>query len=195
MSYSPDGSQFATTSSDQTARLWSADGHLQHTLNHDETVWRVAFSPDGSMVVTGSADKTAKIWRTVDGSLVATLKGHGASVWGVAFSPDGKLVVTGSVDETVKLWNLDGQLLTTLQGHGAGVRALALRQDGDVLASLGDDGSLVFWKIPAILELQPLDYACTWIEDYLQTNVAVAESDRHLCDGMQPLRKEYRPSN
>jgi len=182
VSYSPDGRQFATTSSDQTARLWSADGQLQYTLNHDETVWRVAFSPDGSMVVTGSADKTAKIWRTVDGSLVATLQGHGASVWGVAFSPDGKRVITGSVDESIKLWDLDGQLLTTLQGHGSGVRALALRQDGEILASLSDDGSLVFWKIPAILELQPLEYACDWVQDYLRNNPDVTEGDRTLCD-------------
>jgi WD40 repeat protein len=180
VAYSPDGSQFVTAGADGTVRLWSPDGHLRHTLKHDASVWRVAFSRDGNLVATGSADKTAKIWRK-DGTLVTTLKGHLSAVWGLAFSPDSKLVATGSVDETVKLWNLEGKLLATLKGHGAGVRTLVFRQDGEILTSVGDDGSLVFWKIPAILKLQPLDYACNWVRDYLHTNPGVTESDKKLC--------------
>lgn len=181
VAYSPDGSQFATASGDGTARLWSPDGQLRHTLKHDAAVWRVVFSPDSSLVATSSGDKTAKIWRK-DGSLVTTLKGHLSAVWGVAFSPSGDLVATSSVDETVKLWNLEGKLLTTLKGHGSGVRTVTFRQDGQVLASVGDDGSVMFWKIPTILKLQPLDYACDWVSDYLRTNPAVTESDRKLCE-------------
>jgi WD40 repeat protein len=180
VAYSPDGSQFATASGDGMARLWSPDGQLRYTLKHDAAVWRVVFSPDGSLVATSSGDKTAKIWRK-DGSLVTTLQGHLSAVWGLALSPKDDLVATSSVDETVKLWNLEGKLLATLKGHGSGVRTVAFRQDGEILASVGDDGSVVFWKIPTILKLQPLDYACDWVRDYLHTNAGVTEGDRKLC--------------
>lgn len=180
VAYSPDGSQFATAGADGTARLWSSDGQLRHTLNHDAAVWRVAFSPDSSLVATSSADMTVKIWRA-DGTLVTTLKDHLAAVWGVAFSLNGSLIATSSIDETVKLWSLEGKLLATLKGHDAAVRSLVFRKDGQILTSVGDDGSVVFWKLPTILNLQPLDYACDWVQDYLHTNVGVTESDRNLC--------------
>jgi WD40 repeat protein len=93
-------------------------------------------------------------------------------------SPGGELVATSSVDETVKLWNLEGKLLATLKGHGSGVRTLTFRKDGQILTSVGDDGSLVFWNIPTILKLQPLEYACNWVRDYLHTNPGVTEGDR-----------------
>lgn len=178
--YSPDGTQFATAGNDGTVKLWSREGKLLHTLNHDSVVWRVAFSADGDYLISGSGDKTAKIWRK-DGTLVTTLTGHQAAVWGVAFSPDGALAATASIDETVKLWTMDGKLLATLKGHTSGIRTLAFRPDGQVLASAGDDKAVVFWNIANILQLQPLDYACDWVNDYLRTNSQVTKTTRNLC--------------
>ncbi len=181
VAYSPKGDQFASAGVDGTANLWDHNGQSLHTLKHDLAIWRVAYSPDGALVATGSGDKTAKIWRTHDGSLVTTLTGHGAAVWGVAFSPDNTFIATTSVDETVKLWTMEGELLHTLKGHNASVRTLAFRQDGQMLASVGDDGTLALWDIPAILDLRPLDYACAWIRDYLETNENVSQAERRLC--------------
>jgi WD40 repeat protein len=181
VSYSPKGDQFASAGVDGTVILWNRNGQKLHTLNHELVVWRVAYSLDGALVATGSGDNTAKIWRTHDGSLVSTLTGHDAAVWGMAFSPDNTFIATTSVDETVKLWTLEGELLHTLKGHNAAVRNLALGQGGQVLASVGDDGTLALWDIPAILDLQPLDYACEWVADYLQTNQLVAEKNKKLC--------------
>jgi WD40 repeat protein len=127
---SPDGSRLLSGGDGGTARLWSSDGKLLHTLNHDAVVWRVAYSPDGALVATASGDNTAKIWRSSDGSLVSTLIGHQSAVWGVAFSPDSSFIATSGVDETVKLWTLEGELLTTLKGHNASVRTLNFDQTG-----------------------------------------------------------------
>ncbi|MBE9112142.1 hypothetical protein IQ273_22310 [Nodosilinea sp. LEGE 07298] len=46
---------------------------------------------------------------------------------------------------------------------------------------MGDDGTLALWDIPAILELKPLDYACAWLQDYLQTNENVSQAEQSLC--------------
>jgi len=180
IAYSPDGSQFATAGNDGTVKLWSREGNLLNTLDHDLAVWRVAFSSDGEYLISGSGDKTAKIWRK-DGTSIATLKGHQAAVWGVAFSPDRPIVATSSIDEMVKLWTMDGELLATLKGHTSGIRSLVFRPDGKVLASVGDDKAVYFWNVPEILQLQPLDYACDWVGDYLRTNPRVTDWERNLC--------------
>jgi WD40 repeat protein len=63
-SFSPDGRQIVTASSDRTARLWHAPtGDLVAVLEgHDRPVLSAAFSSDGQRVVTASDDGTARIW-------------------------------------------------------------------------------------------------------------------------------------
>lgn len=188
VAYSPNGQQLVSASNDGTAKLWDAnDDKLRHILKHDAAVWRVAYSPDSALLATGSGDNTAKIWRA-DGTLVTTLNGHQAAVWGVAFSSDGTMLATASIDKTVKLWTIQGQLLATLKGHDAGVRSVIFSPDDTILASFGDDGTLVRWQLNNILQLQPLDHACHWVKDYLQTNGTAAE--KKLCDRyLHPTRR------
>jgi hypothetical protein len=69
VAFSPDGHTLATTSYDQTARLWDiSDPHHPTSLatltGHTNNVNSVAFSPDGHTLATASADKTARLWET-----------------------------------------------------------------------------------------------------------------------------------
>jgi WD40 repeat protein len=186
IAYSSDGKIFASAGNDAIAQLWTPDGTLLHTLKgHKASVWTVAFSPDGQTLATGSGDATIKLWNR-DGKLLKTLTGHKAAVWGIAFSTDGTLMATGSIDESVKLWSRDGTLLTTLRGHHAGVRGLAFHPTQKILASAGDDQTLMFWDLDQILKLDPIHYACRWVEDYLKNNNRLndrtsMEIDRNLC--------------
>ncbi|MGB3495681.1 MAG: AAA-like domain-containing protein [Elainellaceae cyanobacterium] len=182
VAYSSDGKQIVSSSNDGTLRRWSLTGELLQTLNHGSAVWRIAYSPDGKWLASGSADKTAKLWRP-DGTLVSTLQGHQAAVWQVAFSPDSRLIATASIDETVKLWDLEGHLLATLKGGDAGVRSVVFNPDGTVLSAIGDNGRLIHWNVPNILQMQLLEDACEWADNYLKTNAN--EGDRHLCKGSQ----------
>ena len=41
--------------------------------------------------------------------------------------------------------------------------------DGLHLASGGDGTTLILWNLDKVMNLNPLDYACSWLKDYLET--------------------------
>jgi WD40 repeat protein len=69
-SFSPDGRQILTASSDKTAKVWDIKGNLLATLSgHQGSVNNASFSPDGRQILTASSDNTAKVWDGVDTNL------------------------------------------------------------------------------------------------------------------------------
>jgi WD40 repeat protein len=71
VAFSHDGHTLATTSQDETARLWNiSDPHhptpLVTLTGHTNTVNEVAFSPDGHTLATASLDTTARLWDISD---------------------------------------------------------------------------------------------------------------------------------
>ena len=65
VAFSPDGTKLATTSLDNTARLWdAATGQpLGPPMKHDDSVGAVVFSPDGAKLATTSLnDNTVRLW-------------------------------------------------------------------------------------------------------------------------------------
>jgi WD40 repeat protein len=63
VAFSPDGHTLASSSADQTVRLWNTTDPANATplgsplTGHTNYVTSVAFSPDGRALVTGSADE------------------------------------------------------------------------------------------------------------------------------------------
>ena len=145
MSFSPDGTHLATSSTDTTAKIWDVKtGEWLLTLTgHSAGLPDIAYSPDGMKLATGSGDGTAIIWDAATGSLLFTLRGHSSGIQSVAFNSNGTLLATGSEDNTAKLWDVaTGEEILTLPGSGGGVKGVAFSpsDDGPYLVVASADG-------------------------------------------------------
>ncbi|MGB3491355.1 MAG: TIR domain-containing protein [Elainellaceae cyanobacterium] len=163
VAFSPDGERIATTSVDNTVKLWQRDGKLLFTLtDHTDRVRDVAFSPDGSMFATVSADRTIRLWRS-DGASLKVIDAHDGDIHGVDFSPDGDRLASASADGTVKLWDVGsgvtssdfGQLVQTFEGHTDWVRDVKFSPTGETLASAGDDRTIRLWRLEGSETAEP----------------------------------------
>ena len=141
VAYSRDGRTLATTSSDNTVRLWdAATGTLKNTLTGG--VYSVAYSPDGSTLATGGY-RDARLWDATTGILKNTLE-HTNSATKVIFSPDGSTLATRGFNGTVRLWDtITGTLKNTLE-HTTFVDSVAYSPDGATLAT-GGSNEIYLW--------------------------------------------------
>jgi WD40 repeat protein len=98
--------------------------------------------------------------------------------------PDRQILATAGSDKVIYLWALDGTLLATLDRHTAQVQRLAFSPDGRFLFSASTDKTIIRWDLNAVLQLNPLNYACNWVSDYLRTNVEISPEDRTLCEDL-----------
>ncbi len=147
ITFSPDGSTFASGSYDRTIRLWDVETWMhKHTLKgHAGGVSSVAFSPDGKQLASGSLagdrlagatfDGTIRLWDVATGTQKHILEGHRLGFYSVAFSPDGKTLASDGDDGTIRLWDVATGHIQTLIGHTRGVSSVAFSPDGKTLAS------------------------------------------------------------
>ncbi len=147
--YSPDGHSIATTSYDQTARIWDAEtGVLKAVLSgHKAVVQGVVYSQNGLRIVTTGYDKTVKIWDVASGNLIRDLKGHLDQVYTAEYSPDDRLIVTASRDKTARIWDSKtGQIVAVINGHTDSVNAAIFSPDGNSIVTASNDRTARIWS-------------------------------------------------
>lgn len=149
VAWSPDGKRLATSSADETARVWAADDGKQLLIlsGHKDGVSSVAWSPDSKRIATGSWDSTCKVWDAATGKELLTLTGSQSGLSSVTWSPDGKRLATGGKDKKVRIWSPEnGEELLTLDQSDA-IESLAWSPDGRRLATGSADSKITIWDI------------------------------------------------
>ena len=106
VTFSPNGQTIASSSLDNSVKLWSAiDGSFLTTLRgHVGPVYMTCFSADSRLLLSGSSDTTLKVWDIREGKRKHDLPGHKDEVWAVDWAPNGAMAGSGSRDKTVRLW-------------------------------------------------------------------------------------------
>jgi WD40 repeat protein len=155
--FSPDGSLLATTSRDDTVRLWDPTtgavafqlGTPAPSANDDGDRRAVAWHPEGQVFAVANNDHTVTLHSLVDPASARVVSVHAERVLSLAFSADGALLASGSADRRVNVVAVplpDGEprLVAELHGHRDAVRALTFLPDG-TLVSGAQDGTVVLW--------------------------------------------------
>ena len=182
VAFSPDGRLLATTSTDQTVRLWDAASHQplgDPLTGHTGRTTDVVFSPDGKLLATTSDDQTVRLWDAASRQpLGDPLTGHTGRTTDVVFSPDGRLLASASADETVRLWDVASHqpLGPPLTGHTDEVIGVAFSPDGRLLATTSADRTVRLWDVASH---QPLGDPLTGHTDTVR-DVAFSPNGRLL---------------
>jgi len=106
LAWSPDGSQIALVSPEQTVHIWDKmlNVPLGTYTHHTAEVYSVAWSPDGTRIASSSADNTVCVWDATTGQTLFIYRGHTDSVYSAVWSPDSACIDSASADGTVQVW-------------------------------------------------------------------------------------------
>ncbi|MGZ3424499.1 MAG: WD40 domain-containing protein, partial [Polyangiales bacterium] len=138
---SPDGKTVATTSRDETARLWDlATGReILRLEGHAGDVTSVAFDHDGAQLATGGRDKTVRIWDSKTGASRGVLVGHSGAVTALAYATTGKRLVSASEDHSAIVWDPSNAKVVAKIAAPSVLRAVSF---GSTVALAGEDSTV-----------------------------------------------------
>ena len=154
LEFTPDGRLLASSSYDDTVRLWNVrNRNTFGTQLFEQFDWvqSVAFSPDGRTLAAAGRDEDVVLWNArTKKTLGDPLEGHSEWINSIAFSPDGRMLASAADDGDVRLWDVREKKAVgkPIRGHGGNeVTGVAFSPDGRLLASTGFDGRTRFWDV------------------------------------------------
>jgi WD40 repeat protein len=146
MQISPDGQFIVTASRDATAKIWSVEGQLLHTLTgHQQRVLTSKFSPDGQSILTASYDRTVRLWN-LQGQQQLKIMIPGLDPKSVSFSPDGKSIMAETINHTVWVLSIQGQVMAKLE-HSQQIWDAKFSFDGKQIITVSIDRLIRIWSL------------------------------------------------
>jgi WD40 repeat protein len=150
VSFSSDGSLFATASGDGTVKVWdlaatlaAGEGKERLTITSDTFFWIVYFSPDSTRLATTNDDGDIQVWDARSGEELLHLN---AETYSLAFSPDGTRLVSGSWTGMLNVYDaLSGERLSSILAHDNMVMYVMFSPDGTRVATTSDDSTVKVW--------------------------------------------------
>ncbi|CAG0932533.1 partial putative serine/threonine-protein kinase PkwA, partial [Planctomycetaceae bacterium] len=144
--FSPDSAHLLTRDISGTLRLWPLGGGqpIVFVGFAQDATWQAAFAPDGRRLLTFDQTATeAQVWQTVDGKLIARLRGPEGAISSVQFSPDGRTIVAVHNGLTVRLWDaVTGAQQAILRGHAATGVVAQFSPDGQQVVTADPTGTI-----------------------------------------------------
>ncbi len=151
LAINPEGNIIASSSTDQTVRLWTntVSGKYKLLKCHPSPVRSVDFSNTGKYLLTGSNDKTIKIFDLYPKiKFVSSFKGHSNWVRCARFSPDNRLIGSCGDDNAVIIFDVEQKTVKyKFLDHLSNVNSCRFSPDGTIIASAGDDGKIKLFDI------------------------------------------------
>lgn len=162
IAFSPDGTLWASGSSDNTVRVWDTETNQRiwriddHTTEAgDGWITGLVFDPTGERLLTADRNGLVFIW-DIDSRDNRSLER--APIWSAAYSLDGSLFALGLGTGEIEIWDAENLiLLTTIEAHNGLVDALDFHPNGAFIASGGSDDIARVWNVVTGEQVQELE--------------------------------------
>ncbi|OAX36018.1 WD40 repeat-like protein [Rhizopogon vinicolor AM-OR11-026] len=154
LDFSPNDAVLATTSWDNTTKLYSTQTWQLEGDPIECSDYCVRYSPSGNLLAIATR-WDIKIWDTSTRKLIANLEAHSTisrvANFSLAWTRDGtRLLSSGSRDDpTIREWDSStwGQVGDPWKGHTDYINAIAMNPDGTLVASASDDNHVRLWRL------------------------------------------------
>ncbi|KAG0055036.1 hypothetical protein BGZ89_002511 [Linnemannia elongata] len=181
--FSPDGSKIASSSHDQTVRLWEVNSNGLSFYSSDSSDPRtsIAYAPDGRSLISGSRDGWLRQYDSETGEIglaVPTLPGLTDCF---AYSPDGLLIASGGQGSELTIRSTQtGEVECIMPGHNGRVLCVAFSPCGRWIASGGNDKAVRLWNVHSRL---PFRVFSGYLSDII--SIGFSGDGREIASGCQ----------
>ncbi|KAK7871917.1 hypothetical protein R5R35_009722 [Gryllus longicercus] len=134
-----------------SSKLYSKQQLFCRSLGHLSAVYCLLFDRTGRYVISGADDLLVKVWSTIDGRLIATLRGASAEITDIAVNMENTLLAAGSLDKILRVWCFQTTApVAVLSSHTGMITAVHFcplsSNSVRYLVSTSTDGSVAFWS-------------------------------------------------